>query len=102
MPASLPPAAQPPSLLPPPRAFIFRLPYPSTGVYDDLFQRLAKAEADAHDARADRKSKRAPGPFPRFGAPPPPAPSCCWLQAARCAAVPGKTGMPAAAPCRCP
>ena len=38
------------------------------GVYDDLFQRLAKQEEKAHEERADRKGKRAPGPFPRFGA----------------------------------
>lgn len=38
------------------------------GVYDDLFQRLAKAEEKAHEERDDRKGKRPPGPFPRFGA----------------------------------
>lgn len=37
-------------------------------MYDDLFQRLAKQEEKAHEERADRKGKRAPGPFPRFGA----------------------------------
>ena len=37
------------------------------GVYDELFQRLAKQEAEAHERRADRKGKRPPGPFPRFG-----------------------------------
>lgn len=40
------------------------------GVFDSLFERLAKAEAEAHEQRSstDRKGKRPPGPFPRFGA----------------------------------
>ena len=37
------------------------------GVYDELFQRLAKQEQEAHERRTDRKGKRPPGPFPRFG-----------------------------------
>ena len=44
------------------------LPTSAAGVYDSLFQRLAKAEACAHEGRSDRKGKRPPGPFPRFGA----------------------------------
>lgn len=37
------------------------------GVYDELFDKLAKQEAVAHERRGDRKGKRPPGPFPRFG-----------------------------------
>jgi len=56
--------------LPAPAAFqtIHNLHCKSAGVYDDLFQRLAKQEEKAHEGRADRKGKRPPGPFPRFGA----------------------------------
>lgn len=37
------------------------------GVYEELFDKLAKQEAVAHERRGDRKGKRPPGPFPRFG-----------------------------------
>jgi DnaJ family protein A protein 5 len=36
-------------------------------VYDDLFQRLAKQEAEARGARAERRDASPPPPLPRFG-----------------------------------
>ena len=64
-------------LSPPPQTPNLPSPPPfqtcAAGVYDSLFQRLAKAEASAHEGRSDRRGKRPPGPFTRFGAPPAPS-----------------------------